>query len=210
MLNSNNDFIRILSRSAVSGIGISTGRDLYKGMKKNWFLIIAVLVLLVAPFMLARMATQGHDAREAGLKAKLPAVSLTGIFFILIFMWLGSGASSGLSTNHGQGDSIVPALLVISAIAAGLGAMIGMFERSKRLRGFQIAADNERFLQDNGIRNLGGESQALRDGAGTEMVIDERRDNEIVLKVVGRRMKRAFLTHDDEGRFIQYIPAEGL
>ncbi|MFC3692177.1 hypothetical protein ACFOWB_08090 [Chenggangzhangella methanolivorans] len=211
MLNSDNDLVRILSRSAVAGVGFSAGRDFYKGMKNNAFLIVAALVLLVAPFMLARMVTQGHDARE-GQKSTLPAIGLGAIFLLLIYFLITGGygernPATGSTDNSG---TIALVLLMISSLAAALGTLMGLSERPKRLRGFRIAADNERFLQDNGIRNLGGESQALRDAAGTEMVIDERRDNEIVLKVVGRRMKRAFLTHDDEGRFIQYIPAEGL
>ena len=204
MLNSRNDFIRIISRSAVAGVGFGAGRDLYRGLKKNWIVILAVCVFALGPGYLARMASEGHDPRsgfERFLKVWLPASSLAAYVVLM-------ASATAAKASAPDGGGYLPLLLIVTLASAGIGLLLGLGRRRKRLHGFEIARANERFLADAGISELGGRDNALRDPWGNELVLDDRRANEIVFKVMGRRGKRAYITHDDKGRFIQYIPIQ--
>lgn len=202
-----------LARAAVGGFGASFGRDVYRTTKKNLVLLIAVGVALSAtalPFLGGRNLVRGH---QRGLFSTI-VVTILGSMVLVALGFVAAFLVDFILQSFSRVETDPPvlpryaAIATIVLMAAGVGLLVGLVERSSRLRRFRIVADNDAFLSRNDIAETGGRDVTHRDGAGNQLRFLEANKDSLVFMVVGRRGKRAFIDLDADGRMVSYSGAQ--
>lgn len=194
--------------TAVAGIGLSLGRDVYKSSKKNGggiLLFVAVLSAIILPFLGGRGMVRGHDRGLFGtiFKTVIWNLLLISIAFFLAFLALSILAEP---TKERPTQLFSPELYgaAFTASITLFGMLIGLFQRSKRLNKFAVIKANANFLAEEGFQETDGTDITHYDQNGQGLRFLEAHKNRLVFMPVGRRGKRAFIELDDDGRMIAY------
>lgn len=194
-LSNGHGYLAILAGATVAGFGLSFGRDIYRDVKKNAGTIILLAALLGTAFAVWDMA-RGHKRTAKG---KI----LTWIFdpFVILVSLILTVIAS-VAATHGPVGILVA--LVVQAILAGSGWLVGSRQRAARLEAWAIEDHNLRFLELMGFRDVGGRDETLIDPEGREIRLDDMREDAILFKVQGRRGVRARIELDRTGRMLDY------
>lgn len=208
--HSDSPLFDLLQRSAVAGVGLSAGRDIYKASKDSLFLlIVAALTLCGTAYGMWNM-TRGHDRGPIGtffvtflLNAILMGASLA--LFMLVFVFVAP------FFHEWKGEDplrdVAVAGLSVQGVLAVIGLALGLKERPRRTAARKVGRDNAAFLASNGFRDVGGRQNVILDRDGNELVPDDFRADAVVFKVRGRRGVRAKIILDGQGRMVSYVPA---
>ncbi|MBZ9864215.1 hypothetical protein LB515_02390 [Mesorhizobium sp. CA15] len=193
--------------TAVAGFGFAFGRDIYKKTRKNAELIAVLAAAVFCPFIGGRGLVRGHDRGIFGtifvtlLGSLLLIVAGFCAAALLMFMVL-------LFVNHGNADSPLPLALfggfMVTATIAGIGVVVGVCQRPRRLKAIAVAKFNERFLKENGFRETDGDDITHYDAYDQSLRFLEAHPDRLVFMAVGRRGKRAFIDLDQDGRMVSY------
>lgn len=192
--------------AAVAGFGLAFGRDIYKKSKKNFGFILLLLAVIFCPFIGGRGLVRGYDRGLFG------TIFLTLIGSVLLIV-AGLCATTFLAFQivvMGKIDPDNPfplALLggfVTTGIIAGIGVLVGLFQRPKRLKAIAVSKANEEFLTDNGFRETDGTDITHYDPSGQALRFLEAHPDRLVFMTIGRRGKRAFINLDQNGRMVSY------
>jgi len=192
--------------AAVAGFGLAFGRDIYKKSKKNIEFILLLLAIIFCPFIGGRGLVRGHDRGLFG------TIFLTFIGSVLLIV-VGFCAATFLAFEivvMGKIDPDNPfplALLggfVTTAIITGIGILVGLFQRPKRLKAIAASKANEEFLITNGFRETDGTDITHYDPSGQALRFLEAHPDRLVFMAVGRRGKRAYIDLDKNGRMVEY------
>lgn len=192
--------------AAVAGFGLSFGRDIYKKSKKNLEIILLLLAVIFCPFIGGRGLVRGHDRGVFGtiFLTIIGSVVLIAIGFcaatFLVFEIVVMG-------NVDPNNPLPLALLggfVATAVIAGIGILVGLIQRPKRLKAIAIGKANEKFLADNGFRETEGKDITHYGPDDLALRFLEAHASRLVFMVVGRRGKRAYIDLDQDGRMIGY------
>lgn len=199
--------MNLLVHSAVAGVGLSAGRDVYRKTRDNFFLIVFAVVALAGTAYGFWNMSRGHARGPVGtffrtffLNGLIIAVSFAVFMFVVAAM-SGNGQDQEPNTNVLFGG------LAIQGVLAAGGLLFGLSQRPKRKAAMKVDTDNEEFLLRNGFRDVGGREQTMLDPSGNELVLDDFRSDAIVFKVKGRRGVRAKILIDGSGRMTTYVPA---
>ncbi len=198
------------SRYVFAGAGLSAGRSLWHGFKNNWqFFLILVIIFgsLYLPFAGTRNMAIGHFDR--GFFKTIFFTFIGSLLMVLIgaaFFLLELGMIASPENDSGWND-----LILYFSIALGFlclsGFIAGLTQRSKRRRAYYINVGNEAFMRKKGFRETGGSDITHYDAQDTPLRVIDIQTSRIVFMVVGARGKRAYINMDNDGRFIDYIPA---
>ena len=178
---------RLAGASVAAGFGMAMGEDAYRAARRWWRPLVAAAALAGtawAAFDLVRgnrRSTARHALVTVGLNGALVATSAA------IVGWL--------------------APTVAAEVEVGLavaGALTGAVVRPARLRAFAVLDHNERFLREAGFVALGGRHGTVRDGAGRELVPNDRRRDAILFDVVDDPGRRTRIHLDERGRMTGY------
>lgn len=199
--------MNLLVHSAVAGVGLSVGRDVYRKTRDNFvFIVLAVIALAGTAYGFWNMS-RGHARGPAGtffktffLNGLIIAASFA-VFMFAVFAFSSNGHNSEPNTNVLFGG------LATQGTLAAAGLLFGLSQRPKRKAAMKVDADNEEFLLRNGFRDVGGRDQTMLDPSGNELVLEDFRTDAIVFKVKGRRGVRAKILLDGSGRMTSYVPA---
>jgi hypothetical protein len=189
----------ILVTSAVAGVGLSFGRDVYRGLSKN---LLAIIVLGAALFGTAYgffSMVRGYDRSSIGTFFKTFLLNA-----VIIIVSVAAVAVISLHLNNGQ-PSMTPVFILL--VQSGIGVLLGLSQRPKRMRAIAIDRANQSFLDTNGFKDVGGRDKTMLDPSGNELVLEDLRTDAVVFKVKGRRSVRAKILLDGDGRMMSYVPA---
>ena len=201
-----------VGRAAVFGYGASAGRSAWKKTEKysgSLFLVAVALAVCLAavvlPFWGARETVRGHQ------RTPLASLFLTVLVPIGAIL-LGAGATVivDLLIQGLQGiksETAEPRILVIAGIvgvAALLGYLSGLNQRSGRLRAFAVIKLNEGFLRARGIREVSEPNASHIDRWGNLLRLLDHDDTQMTFLAVGKRSKRAYIEMAADGRMLAY------
>ncbi|WP_109369328.1 hypothetical protein [Ochrobactrum soli] len=194
--------------AAVAGFGLSLGRDIYKGTKKNGGNLLLLLAVIFCPFIGGRALVRGHDR---GVMGTLFLTYIGSILLIAIgFVAASFLAFQGLAATSKEteaGSVIVLAVVTgasVTAFLAGIGMLTGLYQRPKRLRAFAVKRYNELFLADNGFKETDGKDITHYAPDGQALRFLEAHPGKLVFMAIGKRGKRAFIDLDENGRMLSY------
>lgn len=192
--------------AAIAGYGLAFGRDMYKETKKNVGLIVLVLIVVFCPFIGGRGMVRGHDR---GLIGTL-FLTFIGSTLLIAAGFCAAAMAVFAVTIMGEvePDVALPMALVggftVTAVITGIGVLVGLFQRTKRLKAFAATRANERFLADNGFRETDGKDITHYDASGQALRFLEAHSDRLVFMAVGLRGKRAYINLDQDGRMVSY------
>ena len=120
-------------------------------------------------------------------------VSLPIMIIVIIFY----------SNQSAANKDVFHAAILIALVFFFLGSIIGILQRSKRERVWLIEKENQSFLSDNNLVDLG--DGLLRDiKINQEYRILDVTRSRISLIAIARRNKRAYIDIDEQGKFVSY------
>lgn len=188
--------------AAVLGFGAAAGRDLWRGTKKasgGILLLIAIAAAVTLPFIGARNLFRGHAPGE-GWK------SVGDILLVPAGIAIGIIVSGFAGTMLGEQPFylVIFAIVTASLAAAGIGIFVGLMQRPTMQKRFAIAAANEAFLNQVGIRETGESEISHIDAEGNGLRLMERTNDSIVFMAVGKRNKRAYIAITPDGAMRSY------
>lgn len=195
--------------SAIAGFGFSAGRDVYKSTKKAGGGLLLILAVIFCPFIGARGLVRGHD------RGLIATVFLTYIASVLLIA-IGFGAATFIawyvlvlgSSDQKDGSAILMTAIMMglaaTAVIAGIGFLVGIFQRPKRLKIFEVERYNKRFLYDAGFQETDGTDITHYDPDGMPLRFLEAHPGKLSFMAVGKRGKRAFINLDSDGRMLSY------
>ena len=193
------DLANIAVGSSSAGFGASAGRDLYKNISKNWLLYVILTICFAGVGYAFYDASRGNDR---GLtKAFLVTfvgnivIAAVGIAVSLFCLAIITDAKMGFPWKI---------WFLIEGSSSLIGLAIGLSQRSRRIRSFDIATKNESFLEKLGLQSLGGSEDTWIDADDNELKMMDIRDDAIVFRIHGKRGMRALLKWNDEGQFVDY------
>lgn len=192
--------------ATAAGFGLSFGRDLYKKSKRNIEIILLLLAVIFCPFIGGRGLVRGHDRGLMG------TITLTIVGSVLLIA-MGYCAATFLVfeiivIGKTEPDNPLPLALLggfmVTTIVAGIGFLVGLIQRPKRLKAIAVSKANDRFLIANGFRETDGSDITHYDPSGQPLRFLEAHSDRLVFMAVGRRGKRAFIDLDHDGQMIGY------
>ncbi|RUY95819.1 MULTISPECIES: hypothetical protein [unclassified Mesorhizobium] len=192
---------------AVAGFGFAFGRDIYKKTKKNVELIALLLAAVICPFIGGRGLVRGHDR---GIFGTIFLTVLASLLLIAAGLCAATLLMLGVLMLVADGKLDSPFLIallgafVLTALLAGMGIVVGLVQRPKRLKAIAVGKFNERFLEENGFRETDGDDITHYDDSGQALRFLEAHQNRLIFMAVSRRGKRAFIDLDQDGRMIGY------
>jgi hypothetical protein len=195
----------VLMGTAVAGFGLSFGRDTYKFTKDNLLFMVAAFVLMGGTAYGVWNISRGHD--RGPVATFFLTYALNGLIILvsagaLVLIIAGIMSKEHLPASPGQVMSVV---VPVQLILAGVGLTIGLTQRRGRMQGIEAARYNQRFLRDNGFREVGGNDDTIIAPDGNELKLEDMRLDAVIFKVAGRRTVRAKILLDDKGRMTQYV-----
>ncbi|MER9971193.1 hypothetical protein [Mesorhizobium sp. M0060] len=155
--------------TAVAGFGFAFGRDIYKKTKKNVELIALLLAAVICPFIGGRGLVRGHDR---GIFGTIFLTVLASLLLIAAGLCAATLLMLGVLMLVTDGKLDSPFLLallgafVLTALLAGMGIVVGLVQRPKRLKAIAVGKFNERFLEENGFRETDGDDITHYDDSG--------------------------------------------
>ncbi|PHZ83478.1 hypothetical protein [Paremcibacter congregatus] len=196
-----------------AGAGLSAGRSLWYNFKKNWqvyLIIFAIVGSVCFPYLGARNMIKGHKKRGffktifVTIIGNSLLIITGGVFFVIEYAMiigvLDLKVASDLTTVL---TNVAYAVVVLCSI----GFLVGFFQRSKRLLAFRIESENEDFMEQHKFKETGTDDITHYDFNDTPLRLLEMQKDRISFMVVGERGKRAFINMDNDGKFLEYIPA---
>lgn len=195
-----------VSGAAVAGFGFAFGRDIYKKSKKNVEIILLLLAIIFCPFIGGRGLVRGHDR---GVFGTLFLTVLGSILLITIgfcgatFLTFEVVVMGKIDPNNPMPFALLAGFL-ITAVITGVGVVVGLAQRPKRLKAIAASRANEKFLTDNGFRETYGTDITHYDPTGQPLRFLEAHPDRLVFMAVGRRGKRAYIDLDPDGRMVGY------
>ncbi len=203
--------------STVGGVGFSFGRDIYKKIKKNLTLLIAVVIFLgclIAPYLSAKKIFQWYPVKNIKwcLLVFFPWFLLCVVSLAILLLY-GSAlfpipdeavntAILGVYPITQKGFLIVLLMWIFLFVVGMLNAL---YKRPLQKAIFLTEEYNESFLERNGIEEVdGGNSFSHIDEDGNMLRLVSMGADVIVFMAIGKRSKRAFITIGDDGRFKEY------
>lgn len=195
--------------SAVAGFGLSAGRDIYKNTKKAGGGLLLILAIIFCPFIGARGLVRGHNRGFIGTVFLTFIASILLIAIGFVAATFGAWVIVAMNSPAGSDDGAVlmSAALIgagVTAIIAIVGLLIGLMQRPKRLRIFEVERFNKRFLKEHGFQETDGSDITHYDPDGQPLRFLEAHQGKIVFMAVGKRGKRAFINLDSDGRMVGY------
>ncbi|GLU28000.1 hypothetical protein [Brucella sp. NBRC 12950] len=194
--------------AAVAGFGLSMGRDIYKGAKKNSGNLLLLLSVIFCPFIGGRELVRGHDRGVLGtfFITYIGSILLIAIGFISASILAFEGLAVTSKEAEAGGVMILSIIIgaAVTAFLAGIGLLVGFYQRSKRLHAFAVKRHNERFLTELGFKETDGKdiTHYAPDGQGLRFL--EAHPGKLVFMAVGKRGKRAFIDLDEDGKMKSY------
>ncbi|MGQ2909197.1 MAG: hypothetical protein ACT6QU_14730 [Aliihoeflea sp.] len=200
--------VRDIATAAAFGFGASAGRDLWRWLKYDTAQAFAFAVLtgaLTLPALAGRGLTEGHERGLAGTVAKTIVGNVMLLGLGVVLAWACLVLPTWNEANPGAGFVAAFVYAVIWSVSIALiGSVWGLFRRRRRKRAFGVARQNRSFLVNAGIiptkakdaTHVGPDAERLR--------LLGNDDGNVVFMVVGRRSKRAYISMDREGRFLEY------
>lgn len=192
--------------AAVAGFGLASGRDIYRKTKKNAQLIALLLAVIFCPFIGGRSLVRGHDR---GLFGTIVLTVIGSILLITVGFCAATFLAFEIIVLGGiEPDNPFPLALFVgflaTAIVTGVGLLVGLIQRPKRLKAIAVSRANDRFLADNGFRETDGADITHYDPGGQALRFLEVHPDRLVFMAVGRRGKRAYISLDPDGRMVDY------
>ena len=215
----------IVFGSALAGFGLSFGRDVYRGMKKDWPFWLAIVVLLSAFlgfYLCGLWFGRNHRRWYRGLLIRLGIIPLASACWAILAILAYSADQTinggnilallsvpiNLVTGHLPFDQITAYSgefaeigLVCAVVLLVVGLTIGFLQRRRRRLAWEADIHNEQFFEEHGLITL--REERLRDDQGNGYELDDvfLEQGELEFKVLGRRGKRAYLEFDEEGKY---------
>lgn len=203
-----------LASAVIFGFGSAAGRDAWRVAKRSTGSIILFVIIFSAaalPFFAGLNLTRGYPQQHwfasVGRAALSIALALSGFAIGEVVL---TAILVSLSTKPQSGWAPPDIPIVVATGSAIVGALVGVFQRRKRIRQFAAAADNERFMRQNGIVETGGKDVTHTDAEGNTLRFLEAHPSRLVFLAVGRKNKRAFIELAPDGRMLSYsgvVPA---
>ena len=222
----------IVFGSALAGFGLSFGRDVYRGFKKNWPTILTLFVLLsgfLGMYCAGLWFARNHRPWWLGIFYRLGTIALVYVCLIILAI-IGSMADSifeagtpailfsyavALVTGQiGLGEFIEEAtkgggdiflfFMLGGVVLVIIGLAVGFFQRRRRRKAWRADQHNEEFFAEHGLTTL--REDRLRDDQDNGYELDDvfPEHGELEFKVLGRRGKRAYLEFDEEGKYTSW------
>lgn len=197
-----------LADAAAFGFGASAGRDLWRWVKNDTAQALAFAVLLGAatlPVLSGRGMTEGHDRGPV-------ATALKTVFGNALLLAAGLGLAwaclilptwNDKDPQAGIAAALAYAALWCATLAVG-GAAFGLARRPRRKRAFAVARHNREFLARTGIAETRASDASHVGPEGERLRLLGDDDGNVVFMVVGKRAKRAYISMDGSGRFLEY------
>jgi hypothetical protein len=210
--------------TAVAGFGYSLGRGGFKGLKNILPVFFAIFILFGAilfPFVSMSQISRWYPMgmlKWFFLKFLVwGMVSAIGFSLIALIVFMLSQdaivmtemknllSSTPLSDLKFENKIVIGCSVLIWSILSLFGFIDGYRIRNKRKQAHQLELDNQRFLDDCGIREVeGADSFTHVDSVGEKLKFISTGKDAAEFRVVGRRNKRAFIFIDKNGKFTQY------
>jgi hypothetical protein len=184
--------------AAVGGAGAAVGRDVYRHVKRHPGDLIFLAIVASIPY-LAYIHARGMRG------ARYEVAALLGACFwgCLIVLWL-IGSQGSPPAVRAMFYFAIAVVVVVTALATAIAYVRG--KRAGRKDRFvgMIRAENEQFLEDNGIVDVGGREATYVDAGDNELTLHDRRRDALVFRIRGRRGGRAYIDLDEVGRMVRY------
>lgn len=192
--------------AAVAGFGLAFGRDIYKKSRKNIEIILLLLAIIFCPFIGGRGLIRGHDRGLVGTIF----LTIVGSILLITVGYIAAAllAFQTVVLGNVEPDNALPLALlcgfVTTAFITGIGVLVGLVQRPKRLKAIAAIRANNRFLTDNGFRETDGTDITHYDPSGQALRFLEAHADRLVFMAVGRRGKRAYIDLNEDGRMVSY------
>ena len=183
----------VLFGSALSALGFSLGKDIYKGGKNSAGGLIGILIVL----LLAAGIYYGGVIFSRNYKSTIGELTgkVSGALLVVVASFFVFHISRGIGLDDTQ------SLLTIAAILV-LGLVNGFLQRGPRLLAWEAEFHNDEFLSRAGLIQIDDEN--LPDALGNRFRLDEVAAGMMEFMVLKRRGRRAFLQFDESGKFTHW------
>lgn len=219
----------IVAGSALSGFGLSLGRDVYKASKKNFLYVIifaAIVFSFVGNYVAGVWLARNYRTLWNSFLRKLSAVVIyivsapvayfTGLFIGAISLDFAGYRSDGRSDIASVLEGTAPwsvlletqnlielsILLLMSNLLFVCGLAVGFLQRRARRRAWKAEQANIAFLAENSLTALDDEN--IVDAEGIRYNLKNTFNDRIEWMAVGRRNKRAYMHFNDSGRYTSW------
>ena len=191
----------VLVGTSVAGFGFSLGRDAYRKLTENWFLLTVLTAGFFGTAYAGWNTVRGHDDEN-----KVTSLGRNALAVFLIILGLGTTYALSrlfVTQDHRQAIEIAAIVQIVSACA---GILIGAAQRPARLQSFEVRRHNRAFLTQAGLREVGGSFGTVLDRYGNELTLEDVRDDRLVLRLLRSRDAFGYIDLDETGRMIAYHP----
>jgi hypothetical protein len=204
-----------IGRAALSSYGWQLGKGTYR-KTGDIFFVVAAAVLggagSILPFMAGRQLTQWHSQGRLWfiihvlMKWPILAATGAGVLFCMLYL-IGdvmhpTNGKIDLTLREAFPFAIKWTKAIIFSLY-GLGVLKGLTERRRRKSGFRVVADNQKFLDSLGFREMDGKNVTHVDGAGNRLRLDHV-GRDIVEFDSALGYGKAFILVGPDGRYLNY------
>ena len=202
----------IIAGSALSGFGLSFGRDEYRKTKVNWPLLV-LLVLFVGIFFSSLWKFRNYRTASGAIFKKFGAlmllvISLAGAYLLIGLVASILGAMFGIELVIYAFQMSMYSIVGIQIILFLSGAIVGISHRRKRRLAWEAEIHNERFLTEHGLQIVSSDEhyriKDIQDNLNYRFVEDLGLTGLLEFMLIGHRNKRAYVEYDETGKFISW------
>ena len=213
----------IIAGSALSGFGLSFGRDVYRKTKENWPLLV-LLVTFVGVFFSGLWLFRNYRTVTGTIFKKFSAlilfvVSVVGLyllmmaaapFFILVFGPVVAALVNIVGAKFAGGTILASFILLVSiqVIMFLTGAFVGIRHRKKRRWAWEAEMHNKRFLVENGLQVISSDEhfrlKDIQENLNYRFIEDLDITGSFEFILIGHRNKRAYIEYDETGKFTSW------
>ena len=204
--------------TAVAGFGFSLGKDVYRGFKKYWQVLVITLAVtgaVILPVLaFSRLLRWYPISWWRWMLTKLLwwlIVSMVGLVLILVSLSLNISLFPDLKNQlpdlslNTQEQVVGAYSVIVWGVLSLVGFCDGLMRRRSRKLAYELEVYNQTFLNENGIREISGaDSYTHVDANAEKLRLTNIGKDTAEFFVVGRRNKRAYLTIGDNGKFVSY------
>ncbi len=219
----------LLGGSAVASIGFSIGRDMYKNLKKN-FKVLVIIMLIFVSVMGAYTAgvwiTRNYKtiygaifARLGSIIVLIPSFAVLGATHLFVDLLLKSEGEKANSVVFYQTvknnpnlffDEIINNIstpmnipIIVPIVIFTIGLIVGYMHRLKRIKVWDAQKSNILFMENNKL--VENQDMTIDDTINGETYrIEHTGTKRITLMPLGRRGKRAYITIDEAGKYSSF------
>ena len=217
----------IVAGSALSGFGLSFGRDVYRKAKQYWPIMV-ILVCLAGTYFSGVWLLRNYRTLTGTVLKKFGALivlsaSCVGVAVCAVIMSVAFPPIWAVMHNLPEfpflsdfqlsGELVPSQLLWISVMQGALfmvGAVVGICHRKRRSQAWEAEDHNERFLAEHDLEVIDADEEGnirIRDHSqeiGYRMSEDLAFSSELEFVALGRRNKRGYMQYDDTGKYLNW------